>query len=155
MRMRSLKIIMLAGIAAVSIGAGLDSEVAYPEGFRRWVHVSSAYIGEGHPAFARYGGIHHIHANELAMEGYRTGIFPIGSVLTFDVHAVKTGPGTIDPTTRKLLDVMEKRRDGWRFVEFEGDSKTKIAVTGAQAVKACAACHTGAPRDHVFSNLQD
>lgn len=153
--MRSLKFITLASIAAVLIGASHDSEVAYPEGFRRWTHVSSAYIGEGHPAFPRYGGIHHIHANKLAMEGYRTGTFPVGSVLTFDVHDVKIGMGTIDPTTRKLLDVMEKRRDGWRFIEFDGDSKTKIAVTGAQAVNACAVCHTAAPRDHVFSTLQD
>lgn len=138
-----------------SASASDDREVDYPDGFRRWTHVTSGYIGEEHPGFVRYGGIHHIHANDRALTGYRTGKFPIGSVLTFDVHAVKKGAGTIDPTSRKLLDVMEKRATGWRFVEFDGDSRTKISVTGAQAVKACAACHTSAPRDHVFSTLQD
>jgi Cytochrome P460 len=153
--MKLQKTIAFVFIGFASIGASDDREVAYPSDFRRWTHVTSGYIGEEHPAHARYGGIHHIHANDLALTGYRTGIFPVGSVLTFDVHAVKKGFGTIDPTSRKLLDVMEKRSNGWRFVEFDGDSRTKISVTGTQAVEVCATCHKSAPRDHVFSSLQD
>ncbi|WP_052216080.1 cytochrome P460 family protein [Sphingomonas sp. ERG5] len=145
-------IIALAAVATVATASSTpEPEIAYPAGFRGWTHISSAYIGEGNPGFPRYGGIHYIYANDRALTGYRTGVFPLGSVLIFDVHDVKTGPGTIDPTARKLLDVMEKRRTGWRFIEFDGDSRTKISVTGDQAVKVCAACHENAKRDHVFS----
>jgi hypothetical protein len=153
--MKLQKTIALVFIGFASLGASDDREVAYPVGFRRWTHVTSGYIGEEHPAHGRYGGIHHIYANNRALTGYRTGIFPIGSVLIFDVHEVKKGVGTIDSTWRKLLDVMEKRSEGWRFVEFDGDSQTKISVTGAQAVGACGSCHNSAPRDHVFSTWQD
>jgi hypothetical protein len=149
------RIAYAAAISLGSIAASSDPEVDYPEGFRGWAHVTSGYIGEEHPAFKRYGGIHHIHANARAVTGYRTGVFPVGSVLTFDVHAVTKGAGTITPTSRKLLDVMTKQQGGWRFVEFDGDSHTAISVTGAQAVKACAACHATAQRDHVFSAMQD
>jgi hypothetical protein len=150
----AIKPIAIAVIAAATLGASHHDEVAYPVGFRRWAHVSSAYIGEGNPAYPRYGGIHHIYANDRALAGYRSGTFPVGSVLVFDLRDVKVGQGAIDPTTRKFLDVMEKRRDGWRFVEFAGDSR-KIAINGAQAVTACAACHDRAERDHVFSRLAE
>ncbi|QNQ09955.1 cytochrome P460 family protein [Sphingomonas alpina] len=154
--MKLLGIIALAAVATVATARSTqEPEIAYPANFRKWQHISSGYIGEGNPGFPRYGGIHYIYANDRAMTGYRTGTFPLGSVLVFDVHDVKTGPGTIDPTTRKLVDVMEKRHGGWRFVEFDGDSRTKISVTGDQAVKVCAACHETAKRDHVFSNFVD
>lgn len=151
----AIKPLVVVLAAAATLGASSDKEVAYPAGFRSWTHVSSAYIGEGNPAFPRFGGIHHIYANDRALVGYRTGIFPIGSVLVFDLHDVTVGKGAIDPTTRKFLDVMEKRPGGWRFVEFAGSSRTEISVTGAKGVTACAACHTHAKRDHVFSQFAE
>ncbi len=151
--MTILKIILLGCVAALAIGAADDSEVAYPQGFREWTHVTSSYVGEGSPSFPKYAGIHHIYANQPAMTGYRTGAFPLGSVIAFDLHAPKTGPGSIQPGTRTLVDVMEKRRDGWRFIEFIGDSRTEVAVTGAQGVTRCMACHAKARRDGVFSRL--
>jgi cytochrome c553 len=50
---------------------------------------------------------------------------------------------------------MEKRHDGWRFVEFAGESRSEIAVDGAKAVTACAACHAMAQRDQVFSQFAE
>lgn len=150
-----IKFLAITAVATVTLGASRDAEVAYPTGYRHWTHVSSAYVGEGNPAFPRYGGIHHIYANDRALAGYRTGTFPVGSVLVFDLFDVKVGPGTIDPTTRKFVDVMEKRAEGWRFVEFAGSSRTEIAVTGPKAVTACAACHERAERDHVFSRFAE
>lgn len=151
----AIKILAIAIIATATLGARADEEVDYPAGYRSWTHVSSAYVGEGNPAFPRYGGIHHIYANDRALVGYRTGTFPVGSVLVFDLFDVKVGRGAIDPTNRKFVDVMEKRGDGWRFVEFAGSSRSEIAVTGAKGVTACAACHERAQRDHVFSQFAE
>ena len=152
----ALRVLAITFVAAATVGASrAEEEVAYPAGYRHWTHVSSAHVGEGNPAFPRYGGIHHIYANDLALDGYRSGTFPVGSVLVFDLFDVKVGPGAIDPTRRKFLDVMEKRRGGWRFVEFAGSSHTEIAVSGAKAVSACAKCHERAQRDHVFSQFTE
>ena len=56
----------------------------YPEGYRQWTHVSSTYIGPQSAAFEKNGGLHHIYANKQAVEGYRTGRFPEGSVIVAD-----------------------------------------------------------------------
>jgi hypothetical protein len=41
-------------------------------------------IEPGHPLYEISGGIHHIYANESALEGYRTGSFADGAVIVFD-----------------------------------------------------------------------
>ena len=40
-----------------------------------WHHVKSMMIEEGHPLIQRSVGIHHIYANDKALEGYRKGLF--------------------------------------------------------------------------------
>ena len=78
-------------IAAMLVtGATMDAAIAagpvpYPVGYREWVHVSSMVIEPGHPLFDSFGGLHHLYANAKAMEGYRSGIFPEGSVIVFDL----------------------------------------------------------------------
>src|ERR1700750_136960 len=60
-------------------------EVPYPEGFRKWSHVKTVLIQKGNPAFAHWGGFHHIYGNSKAIEGYKNGKFEDGSVIVFDV----------------------------------------------------------------------
>ncbi len=139
-------------VAALAAGPG---EVAYPEGFRAWTHVGSAVMGpeaQGSPAFE---GLHHIYANPAAMQGYRTGSFPAGSVLVFDLHTVKVAAGVTAPVARKQLDVMVKDASGWRFAEFTGESRVARAETPDWSVKTCAACHAKAPTDFVFSRWRE
>ena len=137
-------------------------EVAYPQGFRAWTHVGSGLIGPGNPAFARYGGIHSIYANARALEGYRTGRFPDGSVLVFDVFALADDEAshTSRMTDRRLVDIMEKDQarfaatGGWGYGEFNGSSHTERSLTQAQAVTACHGCHqTRKAADFVFSKI--
>ncbi|MGY4398737.1 hypothetical protein ACVWZA_003947 [Sphingomonas sp. UYAg733] len=153
--MTALKIILLGCVAALTIGATEDSEVAYPDGFRGWTHVTSSYVSEGHPSFPKYSGIHHIYANKPAMIGYRSGEYPIGSVIAFDLRAPKASPGSVQSGARALIDVMEKRQGGWRFIEFLGDNRVDAAINGEQGVKRCAGCHTKAKRGGVFSRVDD
>ena len=154
-RIRAAAVSILLSVWASAAVAQTASEVPYPDGYRRWVHISSGWVGEGSPAFPHFAGLHHVYANPQAMAGYRAGTFPVGSVIVFDVLATKAGPGSLTTAERRLLDVMEKTTAGWRFAEFNGASHTERNVTAAAGVKACAACHAGSKTDSVFSKLGD
>ena len=138
--------------------------IAFPDGYRQWVHVKSGLIDDpAHPAYASFGGVHHIYANEAAMQGYRgSATFPDGAVLVYDLLELrKQADGTTDQGPRRHVDVMVKdakrfaATGGWGYEEFfPGDPKTATLTPKAQA--GCAACHTAnAPRDHVFSDFRD
>ena len=131
--------------------------VAYPQDYRRWVHVKSALIGPQNPSYARYGGLHHIYANEPATAGYRTGQFADGSVIVFDLLETRESSGTTVEGPRRFIDVMIKdsrqyaETGGWGFEEFKGDSPTQRVLT-AQAQTACYSCHKAVKgHDFVFS----
>jgi len=139
----------------------LAAEVPYPEGYRNWRHVKSMVIEKGHPLYESFGGIHHIYANEKAVTGYRTGNWPDGAVIVFDLlEAVHDGNAVVEGP-RKVVGVMHrdakryKETGGWGFEGFKGDSKTDRAV-GAQAVTACFNCHAGQKeKGYVFSAMRD
>jgi hypothetical protein len=140
--------------AALVLGAstiGRVDDIAFPDGYRTWTHIKTAVIEPANPAFQRFGGIHSIYASPAAMEGYRSGHFPDGSVIVFDVHETTTFQDIEQPGRRRFIDVMTKSGGSWRFGEFSGDSKTKRNVTMAQGETQCATCHAKSPTDHVFS----
>ena len=144
---------------ALNMRAATDGVIAYPLGYRDWTRVKSATVDPKSPAAGRYGGLHHIYANEKAMEGYRTGQFPDGSVIVFDLLETRDSSGTTAEGPRKFIDVMVKDNQqyaetgGWGFEEFTGDSQTDRALT-AQAKTDCYKCHTK-QKDNgfVFSKL--
>jgi len=146
--------------AALYLKAAPGVAVAYPQGYRQWVHVKSALVGPQSPFFERVGGLHHIYANEKAMEGYRTGRFPDGSLLVFDVLETRESAGTTTEGPRRFIDVMEKDSQrfaaagGWGYEEFKGDSQTERVLT-AKATQECHKCHTAAKdHDSVFSRFR-
>ena len=156
LRAAAAVILLSLGVSAAALAqASARGEVPYPAGYRRWVHIKSGWIGEGNPAFPRFAGLHHVYANAQAMAGYRARTFPVGSVMVFDVLATKPGPGSLTTAERRILDVMEKTADGWRYTEFNGDSHTERTVTAAAGAKACAGCHAASNPDSVFSKLGD
>ena len=131
--------------------------VPYPEGYRDWTHVKSMVIEPGHPLYEAFGGIHHLYANEAALKGYRSGKFPDGSVIVFDLLEANPGGNAVQEGARKVLGVMHRdakrwsATQGWGFEAFKGDSKTERAV-GAKAATACFQCHTSRKdHDYVFS----
>lgn len=163
-RRRNIKLILLTltGIMACSLSlwAGPNGAVPYPEGYRNWAHVKSALVGPQSAAFQSFGGLHHIYANEKAMEGYRTGRFPDGSVLVVDLLEVQESAGVTAEGSRRRIDVMMKdsrvfaETGGWGFEQFKGDSQTERLVD-TQKAKACFACHAQ-QKDHdaVFSRYR-
>lgn len=161
-----IKRAVAAGLAALSLAGTLvvaDSAfvpVPYPQGYRDWTHVKSMVIEEGHPLYASFGGIHHLYANELAMQGYRTKQFPDGSIIVFDLLEATSGGQAVVEGERKIVGVMHKDdarwpdTHGWGFEGFKANSKTERAV-GDQAATACMACHLSQQtNDYVFSEFR-
>ena len=142
---------------SLSLWAKPENAVPYPEGYRLWAHVMSALVGPQSPAFESSGGIHHIYANEKAMEGYRIGRFPDGSVIVADFLETRENAGVTTEGPRRRIDVMVKNSKryaetgGWGFESFRGDSQTD-RMASAEAATKCFACHAKQKeRDSVFS----
>jgi hypothetical protein len=159
-------IAMFVAAAAVMIPVTLgfraqeNEATAYPGGYRSWTHIKSGLVGPGSPAYPEYGGIYSVYANEKAMEGYRTRVFPDGSVIVFDVLEAKETKGTTTGEARKFIDVMIKdsrrfaQSDGWGYEKFRGDNQTERALT-AKARTDCHSCHTSQKdRGYVFSSFR-
>jgi hypothetical protein len=161
---RRVRMAVLIATVIVTLGLYVGAEpndgVPYPAGYRLWAHVKTALIGPQSPAFENSGGIHHIYANEKAMEGYRTGRFPDGSVLVADFLETRESAGVTTEGPRRRIDVMVKESKryaetgGWGFESFRGDSQTDRVVT-AEIAATCFACHSKQKeRDSVFSEFR-
>lgn len=145
-------------LIASAAAAGDAALVPYPEGYRDWHHVKSMIINPGHALYDSFGGIHHLYANDKAMEGYARGRFADGSIIIFDLLSAESAEQAILEGKRKVLGVMHKDASkfaatgGWGFEGFAGDSRTERAV-GGNAATACFACHQSQrARDYVFSS---
>lgn len=143
-----------------AVFAAEPSPVPYPEGYRNWHHVKSMVIHDGHPLYVSFGGIHHLYANPPAVRGYKTGVFPDGATIVFDLLEAKSGDNAVVEGGRKIVGVMYKNSKryastgGWGFEGFKGNSKTERAV-GYNAATACYQCHTQRKdQGFVFSNAR-
>ena len=150
-----------AGTASAAEPPGLAATVSYPADYRTWQHVKSMVIEQGHPLYAAFGGIHHLYANPKALAGYRTGKFPDGAVIAFDLLEAVAAGNAITEGQRKILGVMHKdskrfaATGGWGFEGFAAGNPGERAV-GANAKAACFDCHTAqAASDYVFSRMRD
>ncbi len=52
-------------VAATYANSG-SNDVAFPEGYRNWLHVKSMLIQPGHALENPFQGIHHVYANGQA-----------------------------------------------------------------------------------------
>jgi Cytochrome P460 len=145
---------------SVSLRAKSNDEVPYPTGYRMWTHVRTVLIGPQSPAFESFGGLHHIYANEKAIQGYRAGRFPDGSVLVFELLETRESAGVTTEGQRKRVGVMVKESKryaetgGWGFESFQGDSQTERRLN-AEGRMACFKCHEPQnDRDFVFSEFR-
>ena len=140
-----------AGVLAWQLTSPADVPVAYPEGYRSWVHVKSGLISPAHQNYANTGGFQHIYANPEAMTGYRTRTFPEGSIVVFDWLEMRDNNGAFEEGARRQVDVMVKdsqrfaKTGGWGFQRFVKDSKVERAA--APAPQQCFACHDKLKKD--------
>ena len=150
----ALLAISLPAVLPLSEPGGFN--LAYPEGYRGWIHIRTGLsrTDGGGPVT----GIHNIYANAVALQGYRTGVFPQGSVIVFDLINLQTVNGVQKVGTRRLVDVMEKDNGrfaatgGWGYDEFRGDTLERTGTPSG----SCAQCHQSRSKhDYVFSALTD
>ena len=159
-----VKSTILACGAALYFAAIIHAQnglVPYPKGYRKWVHVKSAIVEPGSPAFARYGGMHHVYANKKALDGFATGHFENGSVIVFDLFELIEKDGSRSEGSRRFIDVMHRddkhfsNTGGWGFEEFTGGSPTERALD-AKASMQCFSCHASQKdRGYVFSKFRE
>ncbi|RMD46690.1 MAG: cytochrome C [Alphaproteobacteria bacterium] len=157
-RARRLALALAIGAAAIPLaGAAGPDRIAMPEGWRLWPHVKTLVLREGHPLYADFGGIHHVYANPAALEGLRSGRYPDGAVLVFDLFEAAEGEGTLGEGPRKVTAFMVRDAErfaatgGWGFEAFAGGDPARPLV-GDKAAEACFACHEQvAERGYVFS----
>jgi hypothetical protein len=155
----------LAPVVAITLvlSAQTITPVPFPEDYRSWQHVRTIVVGKDHTSYARRGGIHHYYANKEALEGFRTGTFPNGSIVVDEGVFAKDGEdqmkGILLENGRRSLDVMTKNATiyadtgGWGFEHFDGDDKTgKLDATRRAQ---CHDCHAKRKdRDYVFSSIR-
>lgn len=128
-----------------------NAPVAYPDGYRNWAHVKSTLVGPAHASFATIGGYQHIYANPEGLAGYRTRVFPEGSILVVDWLDMEDRNGAYTEGARRQVDVMVKdslrfaTSGGWGFQRFVKDSRTEVSTT--LTPPQCLACHEKLKKD--------
>ena len=124
-------ILTVLGITTATVALAAEPEVPYPAGYRDWHHVKSMVIEEGHPLYGAFGGIHHLYANDKALEGYRSDTFPDGAVIIFDLLEAVHDDNAVTEGDRKVVGVMHKdakkfaATGGWGFEGFGGGDPTQ------------------------------
>jgi len=155
---RKMRIAVLIATVIVTFSlyvlARPGSYLEYPQGYRKWTHVMSYLIGPQNPAFEKNGGLHHFYANEKAMEGYRTGKFPDGSVIVDERNKAQDNEGVTRVGDFLGIGVMMKdsqryaETGGWGFEIFVGNNHTD-GVLSAESRARCYDCHVK-QKDHDF-----
>jgi hypothetical protein len=102
-----LRAVLLVAVGVASAGDG-GAPVPFPAEYRKWAVARSLVVGPDSKSFATNGGFHHYYANEKAMEGFRTGQFPDGSVVVDERLEVRQEAGATFEGPRKSVAVMEK-----------------------------------------------
>lgn len=150
--------------AALLLGLGVFAKdpqnPRFPVGYRSWTHVKSALVGPSSPFSDTQGGLHHIYANEKAMEGLSSGHFPDGAKLVFDLVEAREKNGLTVEGPRRRVDVMVKdsqahpKSGGWWFGRYIGDDWEHESLSPAQR-EECFQCHQQPrTRDLVFSEFR-
>lgn len=154
----SIRKLLALGVLSTSVVWAVDSG-QYPENFRRWVHVGTGVILPGGTFPQNEQGMHHIFANQKALDGYASGDFPDGSVIVYELREAQQKNGIIFEGERRRVDVMIKssslhsKTGGWKFERFFGNQQAQDAVHDSGA--SCFQCHANAStHGFVFSQLR-
>jgi hypothetical protein len=154
-------IALLYCVVAAFIRAVPETDQSYPKDFRSWKNVKTTIVNKPGDANQKYNGYHHIYANELAMNGYRSGKFPDGAIVVFEVLDASTENNVTQEGKRKFIDVMFKDSKkftgtgGWEYAEFMSDNLIVDVLKPTDKI-SCYNCHTSQKeRDFVFSRYRE
>jgi len=155
--MLALVIAVVVVTSSFKIQPSYDADIPYPEGYRNWMHIKSGIVGPEHQNIL-YRGFNHVYANEKALQGYRTGKFPHGTVIVFDVVEAVPKENYIAEGKRRHMDVIARdttkfaSTNGWAYAQFESDDSPRM-LTVEQKTK-CYTCHLK-QTDRIFTDLRE
>lgn len=128
--------------------------------YRKFVHIKTLILEEGHPLYKDFGGIHHIYANNIAFNAYKNKTnFPEGSIIIFDLLEVTKKDNTLGEGQRKVLAYMKKVQNkpetgNWEFQAYANGDFNKPVVKDPK--NQCFACHKSMEKkDYVFSEWRE
>ena len=145
-----------------------DGTVAFPEAYRSWTFLHSSLVSASFPGFSKSpcvapctNGIFHFYANELAMQGLRTGTYADGAIIAeemLELHIGDKGNGTEGRRVLTAVMVKDSRRyaltGGWGFGNF--DEGSKVNTLDAKAQQTCYQCHISRKdRGYVFTKYDN
>lgn len=175
--MRLNSVLAASTVAAAFAVPVAAADMAYPENFRSFAHVTTGvvtpgFVFNGVDLGAQVPGLHNIYANPAALQSFRRLAGPYGgpqqfndgAVLVFDLWEPGTlvsGSGSFTFQKQRLaVAVMQKDSKkyadtgGWGFQVFAAGSRTPLLDPAAQ--QQCFACHQITPNtDFVFSRVSD
>jgi hypothetical protein len=146
----SLLLASLGGALAWRPFVPADTPVAYPEGYRSWVHVKSGLVSPSHQRYSSIGGFQHIYANPGRWSGTVPAGFPTGRSWCSTWLEMRDTAGAFEEGPRRQVDVMVKdsvrfaATGGWGFQRFVKDSRTELAATPTP--QQCFTCHDKAQK---------
>src|SRR6266851_5539447 len=102
--------VLIVAVLSTFSGSAAEPEPAipFPLNYRSWARAKTVLVGPSSKVFATEGGIHHIYANDKAVEGYSTGTFPDGSIIVYDLLETKETAGFTIEGPRRRIDIMMK-----------------------------------------------
>ena len=149
---------LVASLGLAYAQAQKKPAIAYPEGYRKWVHVKSMVVfSKDSKLFDKFEGMHNVYVNDVGWKALRVGTaYPDGSILVFDLYNTRSAQGVIEASGRKFLAVMKKNAKlypdtgGWGFEKFQGSQ----GVGSLKDMKECFSCHSNQKRrDYIFSDF--
>jgi hypothetical protein len=140
----ALSLVAVAGSALLA-NAGDTSPIPFPSGYRTWYHHRTTVNLPGHAPEANVG-IQHVYANELAVEGLKSGYFADGASFVLDrFKYTEADNSRLVLGDRKVIAVMvrnaERYKDtgGWGFEGFKGgDPEQRVVKDNGMN---CFVCH--------------
>jgi len=144
-------------INSVALTASYAGEsITYPKNYRHWTHVKSMILEKSHPLAVPFQGIHHVYANEKALQGIQNGEFRDGAKIVFDLLKEDKKTSASVEGERVLLGIMVKdtsryqQTGGWGFEAWKGNSQTQRLVNDHG--QSCFQCHASQDKQgFVFS----
>jgi hypothetical protein len=149
-------IVIVVLLSGFTMNLRVNEDIPYPEGFRKWTHIKTGFLGPEHPN-VQYRGFNHVYANDKAIRGYETGVFPDGSIIVFDVIEAAPQEKQIKEGKRHHTDIMVRdslkfgATGGWNYGQFEADKTPRVLTIDAK--KQCFNCHIS-QKDYVFTEFR-
>jgi len=151
-----------------TLRADAETGTPYPEGYRHWTFLHSLMVPPTFGGFANkpcekpcMAGLFHFYANDKAMEGLRTGLYPDGAIIAEELlEWISTANGGAKEGQRRGVGVMVRDSQryastgGWGYGTYGDGSRTD--KLDAKQRQACYQCHVGR-KDHgdVFTEYRE